>query len=354
MKNNKTELKIGIHSIGADHPVFVIAEVGMNHNGKLELAIELIRKAAECGAHAVKFQNWVAEDFISDKNQKFTYKSKGKDITESFYDLCKRNELPKSWLPKLVNECKSKGIEFLSTPTTLSGIKELNDLGINIMKNGSDYLTNTPLIRDMAKNSEAVIISTGMAFEEDVDYAIEAVIESNPNCTPILLHCTSLYPTPIGEVNMSRINTLSSRYNVMVGYSDHTEGFMAAVQAVALGAVIIEKHFTLDHMLEGPDHWFSIDPSELSLFCEEISDAKARMGSRAIAPSIDESAIALDQRLSAVSCSNLKKGSKLRIENVVFKKPGTGIHPGKIEQYFGRIVNQNISIGDILKKETFE
>lgn len=346
-------IAIGGRTIGAGHPVFIIAEVGVNHNGRLDLAIEMIERAAAAGADAVKFQNWVAEDFISDKSQLFTYRSRGEQVTEPFYDLCKRYELPKAWLPELAAACRRCGVEFLSTPTTEDGIRELLDLGVRVMKNGSDYLSHIPLIRAMARQSDALILSTGMAWAKDIDYAVEAVRAANPACVPVILHCTSMYPTPPDQVNLRRMLALGERYGCLVGYSDHSEGSAAAVQAVTLGAVVLEKHYTLDHDLEGPDHWFSVTPDELAAYVRDVRAAEARLGVADLAPSEGEKPVARDQRLSAVAIRALPAGHVLDVADVDFKKPGTGIHPAEIDAWFGRALRRDVEAQAVLTPELF-
>jgi N,N'-diacetyllegionaminate synthase len=340
--------------IGAGEAPYVIAEVGINHNGRLELALEHIWAAANAGADAVKFQNWVTEDFISDRKQPFTYKSRGREITEPFYDLLKRYELPKAWLPELAKACREANIAFLSTPTTPEGVDELLAIGVRVLKNGSDYLSHIPLLRYMALHAEAVIISTGMSSKRDIDWALAAVRESNPKCVPILLHCTSLYPTQPEQANLRRMVTLRDTYDALVGYSDHTEGSVAAAQAVALGAVMLEKHFTIDHDLEGPDHWFSVDPGELAVYVSDIKAAAARLGSPALQPAAQELEVARQQRLSAVATRDLSPGAVLSKGDVAFKKPGTGIHPAEIEKYFGREIATAVPANRVLLPELFK
>lgn len=332
---------------------YVIAEIGMNHNGSLTRAIDLIGEAADAGADAAKFQNWVTEDFISDREQVYTYKSQGSEVTEAFYDLCKRNELQRSWLPELVAACRAQKIDFLSTPTTPAGVDDLVGLGVRVLKNGSDYLSNTPLISYMARSAPVVIISTGMAWEKDIDYAVKAVAAASEACVPVLLHCTSIYPTPVDQTNLNRMLALGERYRSPVGYSDHTEGYIAAVQAVTMGACVLEKHFTLRHDDPGPDHWFSVTPQELRDYVGAVRDAEQRLGSGVIAPAEGELQIAAEQRLSAVAAHQLPAGAVLSAEAVTFKKPGTGIHPAEIESFFGKRLKRAIGVDEVLVPEMF-
>ncbi len=328
--------------------VYVIAEAGINHNGNFETAKKLIYEAARSGADAVKFQNWIAEDFISDKKQLFEYESLKRSVTEPFYDLCKRNELQRKWLPELYKLCDQEKIDFMSTPTSYEGVDDLISLGVDVIKNGSDYLSHIPLIRYIAEKAKVIILSTGMSDQKDIDYAVEAVLSSNPHCIPILLHCTSIYPTPVDEANLKRMMALSQKYNVKVGYSDHTIGNEAAIQVVTMGACVLEKHFTLSHDQEGPDHVFSVTPDELVDYIRAIRNAEQRCGSFAIAPSSSEVEIGKKQRLSAVAAISLVRGQTLELRNVDYKKPGTGIHPAEIGEFVGRKLLKDVEKDQLL------
>ena len=221
----------------------IIAEIGLNHNGDYQLAMDSIVAAAKAGATAVKFQNFVTEDFLSDKSILHTYRDRDKEITEPLFDICKRSEFNKEWLPSLIELCESLGIIFLSTPTSKAGVDDLIECGVRYIKNGSDYLSHLPLLKYMASTGATIIISTGMAYKEDIDDAVNAILEVQPDKSKlVVLHCTSSYPTPIEDVNLDKIQTLRDRYQVSVGFSDHTVGWISAVQAVTLGAKVIEKH----------------------------------------------------------------------------------------------------------------
>lgn len=328
---------------------YIIAEVGINHNGNFFNCKKLIKVAANAGADAVKFQNWEAEDFISDKKQIFTYKSKGKNKKESFYDLCKRNELKKNWISPLNNYCKKLGIDFLSTPTTKKGVDELKKVKVKYIKNGSDYITNLELIKYMAKKFKNIILSTGMSYLQDIELAVNAIKSLRRKNKIIILHCTSLYPTIGNNINLRRMVSIKKKFNTIVGFSDHTLGSQSAVQAVSMGAEFLEKHITLDHNMEGPDHWFSLDPVELKEYVSSVRKAEISLGSQLIQPARDEIKIAKEQRLSVVSKINIKKGEKLTLDNIEFKKPGTGINPNRISLYLGKRLKKNIIKNTILK-----
>jgi N,N'-diacetyllegionaminate synthase len=333
--------------------VYIIAEVGINHNGKLENCLKLIREAAKAGVSAVKFQNWKAEDFISDKKQKFKYKSRGKFVTESFYDLCKRNELKEKWIKKLNSYCKTVGVDFMSTPTTKEGVDELYKLKTKYVKNGSDYLTNIQLIKHMAKKFNKLIISTGMAYEEDIALAMKAIHSVRKKNKIILLHCTSMYPTTLENINLNRMVSIHKRFKTEIGFSDHTLGWQAAVQAVTLGASYIEKHITLNHDMKGPDHWFSLNIKELKEYVTKIRDAEKSLGISNIIPAKGELKYLREQRLSCVANQNISKGAILKEHMIEFKKPGTGIKPNKINKFLGKKLKKNIKLNEVLKNRYF-
>jgi len=345
---------IGRKLVGDNCPSYIIAEVGINHNGSLDLALELIEKSAAAGADSVKFQNWITDEFISDEKKNFTYQSQGQEVTEPFYELCKRYQLQKSWLPALVAACDNAGVDFLSTPSSRAGVDELSEIGIRTMKNGSDFLSHAPLLRYMSENSDVVIVSTGMAWEDDVDRAVEAVKSADNEAALILLHCTSMYPTPTDQVNLTRMVGLRERYGSLVGYSDHTDGNEAAIQAVGMGACLFEKHCTLDHGMEGPDHWFSVTMAELASYVDAIRNAEARMGRKEIVPADGEIDIAKDQRLSIVAARELQQGQRLSEDDLDFKKPGDGINPSETKTYIGKLIKRDIPKNLMLQPEMFE
>jgi len=332
---------------------YIIGEIGINHNGKLKNCLKLIKTASKCGVDAVKFQNWVADDFISDKNQIFNYQSRGKKVKETFYNLCKRTELKKNWLVKLSSYCKKNNVDFLSTPTSNKGVDELKKLKVKYMKNGSDYLTNIDLIKYMAKNFKNIILSTGMSYEEDINIAIKSIKSLKKNNNIILLHCTSIYPTQKESTNLNRMIAIKQKFNTQIGFSDHTIGWESAVQAVSMGASFLEKHITLDHKMSGPDHWFSLNPKELKNYVDKVRDAERALGSNKIIPDKYEIKNLKEQRLSVIVDCDIKKGQRLNKECIKFKKPGTGISPNKIEKFLGKKLKQNVKKNSILLEKHF-
>lgn len=331
-------------AIGAGQPCFIVAEIGINHNGDLELAKRMCDAAAAAGADAVKFQNYRTEDFLSDSSLMYTYRSRGVEITESQWEMFKRCEPPTEWADLLQQHCTAIGVTFFSTPTSIVGVDELVAAGSPLLKNGSDCLTHTPLLEAMGATGLPVIISTGMADAEDIDNAVEAVRRGGASPI-ILLHCTSAYPTPIGATNLRRMLSLRERFALPVGFSDHTEGWRASAQAVGLGAVLIEKHFTLDHDLEGPDHWFSSTPDEFAVLVEEIRDAETRLGHSEILPTIEEARARAEYRLSVVAAVDLRAGAILGASDVAIRRPSGGLLPKDLPAAIGRRIARAIPRG---------
>jgi N,N'-diacetyllegionaminate synthase len=320
-----------------DTKCFIIAEIGMNHNGKLDLARKSIEAAADAGCSAVKFQNFRTEDFIQDTSLTYTYESQGQEITEPFFELCKRNEFKKEWLPELRDLSEKAGMAFLSTPSSQEGIDDLAQAGCKYVKNGADALTHLPLLRAMAESGMHVIISTGMAYEQDIDSALEALAPALPD-NVTLLHCTSNYPTKSEDTNLLRMISLRERYKLPTGFSDHTHGWQAAVQAVTLGAVMIEKHFTVSHDLAGPDHWFSSTPAEMKELVDQVRKAEICMGRPDIRPADGEMPVRDEFRLGLVAADDLKAGAKLSEDMVAFRKPAKGLLPRDLADYLGRFL----------------
>ena len=329
----------------------IIAEIGLNHNGDYQLAKETIIAASKSGATAVKFQNFVTEDFLSDRSILHTYKNGDKEITEPLFDICKRSEFKKEWLPSLIKLCDSLGLIFLSTPTSQSGVDDLIECGVNYLKNGSDYLSHIPLLKYMASTGATVIISTGMAYQEDIDDAVQAVLEVQPNKSKlVILHCTSSYPTSLEDVNLNKIQTLRDRYKVSIGFSDHTEGWVSAVQAVTLGAKVIEKHFTLDKELPGPDHWFSSDPEELAELIAQVRLAEKRMGFKELKPTNSEMENRKQWSLGTFWDKNMKIGDTILKKNIAIRKPAIGISPKDLDSVIGQKVIRNCKKGEPITK----
>jgi N,N'-diacetyllegionaminate synthase len=332
--------------------VFLVAEVGINHNGDMGLARESIIAAAEAGADSVKFQNYRTEDFVTDQKLLFEYQSQGKTVIEPQYDMFKRCELNRDQLAYLKEQCDLADVLFHSTPTSVEGIADLQAIGCRLLKNGSDYLTNLRLVRAMGETGLTTILSTGMATLSEIDNAICAFRETG-NENLMLLHCTSSYPTPANDVNLARISTLREAFNVEVGFSDHTNGTTAAVGATILGARWIEKHFTLSKDLPGPDHWFSMDAPELRQLVVSVREAEKMLGTSAVGPTPSESLGRRDFRLSCVAARDIPKGESVKASDIAFQRPGDGLAPIHEGMLVGLKLTREIKKGQKFAKGHF-
>jgi N-acetylneuraminate synthase/N,N'-diacetyllegionaminate synthase len=339
-----TTFRIGQRLVGDGQPCFLVAEIGINHNGDMNLARQLIDAAADAGADAVKFQNYRTEDFISDRSLTYEYVSQGKTIAESQYDMFKRCEVSPSALLEWRQHCDKRGIIFFSTPTSEEGIADLLRVSACLLKNGSDYLCHLPLIRAMARSGLPTVISTGMATLAEIDDAIRSFKNAGGEDL-IILVCTSSYPTPLEEVHLRRIPALASVFGCPTGLSDHTEGSVAAIGAVALGACFIEKHFTLDKNLPGPDHRFSTTPNEFRTLVEAVRGLEKSLGESKIGPTPSETAGRREFRLSCVAARTLPTNHCITELDVAFRRPGIGLPPHAVEWLTGRRLRHEVSAG---------
>lgn len=336
-----------------DTNTFVIAEIGLNHNGKLDLAYQSIDAAIEAGADAVKFQNYKTEDFVVDRSITHTYFNGSKTVTESQYEMFKRCEVSNDMLAKISDYCRERQIVFLSTPTSSEGINALLKLKVPLLKNGSDYLGNLDLIKDMARTGLPLILSTGMATIAEMDDGVRA-FESAGGKELILLQCTSTYPTPDHEVCLNKIPTLRLAFGYPVGFSDHSQGIVACLGAVVMGACILEKHFTLDKKLEGPDHQFSADPEEMKLLCDSIRKLELQLGTSRLGPTESEITNLSGSRLSCVAAMNMQQGTILTDSHIIYHRPGTGIPP-KLKHYvIGKKLKTHLEVGQLIQMEDLE
>jgi N,N'-diacetyllegionaminate synthase len=335
-----------LHDFWSGRRSLLIAEVGINHNGDWELAKQSIELAAQAGATAVKFQNYCTEEFISDRTLTYEYISQGQRVVESQFEMFKRLELPSKWIPELKAICDQNHVLFLSTPTGSTGLEDLIRVGTPMLKNGSDFLQHQPLVAAMARTGLPTILSTGMATLPDIEQAVTTYREAGGKDL-ILLHCTSSYPTPAAEVNLRRIPALAKAFHCHVGLSDHSQGIVAALGAVALGARIIEKHFTVDRTLAGPDHRFSADPKEWSQLVQAVRELETCLGSAEIAPAPSEQLGRVEFRLSCVAAKDLPAGHCLAESDIAFRRPGHGLPPSEIGQLLGRTLTEPVAIGYI-------
>lgn len=327
--------------------VFIIAEAGVNHNGSLMLAKRLVDAAKRSGADAIKFQTFKTENIVTRNAPQAAYQKKQYSYKTQF-DMLKSLELSKAQFKELFFYCKKQNIMFLSTPFDYESARFLNKLGVSYFKISSGDITNIPLLRKIAGYKKPVILSTGMSTLEEVKEAVKAIYSKN-NEKLILLHCTSNYPVKYKDVNLGAMDTLRKTFNVPVGYSDHTLGIEVAVAAVALGASVIEKHFTLDKQMEGPDHSASLEPHEFRFMVKSIRNIQTAIGSsvkKAQASETDTKSIA---RKSVVAANDIPRFAKITRKMLTVKRPGTGIEP----KYLNEVVNSITKI-KIKKDETLK
>lgn len=305
---------------------YIIAEAGVNHNGDYALACRLAEAAKTAGADCVKYQTFVSENIVSCRAKKAEYQKAVTGAGESQLDMLKKLELPFGDFVKLKAYCDEIGITFLSTPFDFESIDFLGTLDMPFWKVPSGEVTNLPYLLAIAKTKKPVVMSTGMCSLEEIGTAMD-ILKSNGTPKVTLLHCNTEYPTPYGDVNLWAMETLRQRFGVEVGYSDHTQGIEVPIAAAALGACVIEKHFTLDRNMEGPDHKASLEPSELAAMVSSIRHIEQALGNgeKAVSPSERKNLPIV--RKSIVARRSIQKGEPLTEENITVKRPGTGISP---------------------------
>jgi len=318
--------------------VFIIAEAGVNHNGSIELAQKLINVAVDAGADAIKFQTFKADKLVSKIAQKAEYQQKTTDATESQHAMIKKLELDETAHHELIAYCKTKNILFLSTPFDHESIELLNNLGMEIFKIPSGEITNLPYLRHVGKLAKTVILSTGMADLGEIEDALDILIASGlPKENITVLHATTEYPCPMEDVNLKSMQTIAKAFDVKVGYSDHTNGIEVPIAAVAMGACIIEKHFTLDKTMEGPDHKASLEPDELKSMVNAIRNIEKALGDGIKKASKNEVKNIPIARKSILASRTIQKGEILSAENITVKRPGVGISPMRWDEVIGSI-----------------
>lgn len=333
---------------------FIIAEAGVNHNGRLDLALELIDAAAAAGADAVKFQTFRAERLVARGTPTAAYQDENCGARDQ-WAMLRALELPDSAYEALTARCAARGIEFLSTPFDSDSARMLVGYGMRRVKIGSGDLTSVPFLAEIAAFDLPVILSTGMATLQEVNDGVEALISAwrkrggSPNEDMLtLLHCTSNYPARAEDVNLRAMTTLREAFKLPVGYSDHTEGIEVAIGAVALGARVIEKHLTLDRALAGPDHKASLEPAQFSSMVRGIRSIEAALGSAEKAPCESELAVRALVRRSLALGRTLKAGELIRAEDIVLLRPGTGIAPASLAAVVGRKAVRDVESGTLL------
>lgn len=311
----------------------IIAEAGVNHNGSLEMAKKLVDTAKACGADIVKFQTAKLDSLVSKSAHMADYQKKNTGVEESQKDMLKKLLLDFDDFVELADYCKQVGIMFLSTPFDIESIHFLNELQ-DIWKVPSGEITNYPYLVEIGKTAKKVILSTGMAEMKEISAAIK-VLEENGTKEITILHCTTEYPAPIEDVNLRVMNIMRDEFGYPVGYSDHTQGIEVDLAAVALGATVIEKHFTLDHNLPGPDHKASLEPEELKAMVNGIRKVELALGVAEKKPSKAEMKNRLVARKSIVAKKSIAVGETLTVENITTKRPGSGINPMKWNEVLG-------------------
>ncbi len=341
----KVQVRLGNREIGEGQPVFIIAEAGVNHNGNVKLARKMIDVAQKAGADAIKFQTFKTEELVVPNAPKARYQKLSTPGRFQF-EMLKKLELSESEFEGLFHYCKRKKIIFLSTPFDFSSADFLYKLGVPAFKIGSGDLTNLPLLRHIANYGKPMILSTGMATLQEVKEAVVTVY-SVGNKKIILLHCTSNYPTRYEDVNLRILDTLR-KFNTPIGYSDHTAGLEVAVAAVAKGVCIIEKHFTLDKNLPGPDHKASLEPGELKKMVNAIRNTERAMGHSIKRPVQNEREISKIARKSIIANKAIPKGTRITRDMLAIKRPGTGIEPKCLSQLLGKRTKKFIGKDHVL------
>lgn len=328
----------------------IIAEAGVNHNGSLELAKKMIDEAVSAKVDFIKFQTFKAEKLVSVYADKADYQKKNSIETESQFEMLKKLELDINAHKELITYCHKKGISFLSSPFDLESIDLLFDLGVKLYKIGSGEITNYPYLKKIAQKGLPVILSTGMSNLTEVKDAMNTLVNCGLEKAKItLLHANTEYPTPFVDVNLKAILTLKEAFKVNIGYSDHTLGIEVPIAAVALGATVIEKHFTLDKAMEGPDHKASIDSSELTAMVKSIRNIESAFGDGIKKASDSEKKNILIVRKSIIASCKIAKGELFTINNITTKRPGTGITPMKWNEVLGKTAQRNFTTDELIE-----
>lgn len=328
--------------------VFIIAEAGVNHNGDMQIAKNLIDIAAESEADAVKFQTFISEKCISVKADKANYQKQTVGESGNQLDMVKKLELSYDNFCELKEYCEKKNIIFLSTAFDIDSAKFLFDIGLEIFKIPSGEITNYPLLKTIGQFQKKVIMSTGMSELSEIEQAMNVLKEYGTQDIS-LLHCNTQYPTPMEDVNLRAMLQIKERFQVPVGYSDHTPGIEVPVAAVALGATIIEKHFTLDKNMEGPDHRASLEPEELKRMVEAIRNTEMALGDGEKGISDSEKENVCVVRKSIVAATHINKGEFYTEENLTVKRPGNGISPMQWNEIIGRSANRDYEMDELIE-----
>lgn len=346
-------VEVGDRRIGAGAPCFVIAEAGVNHNGDPVLASRMVRAAAEARADAVKFQTFSTERLVTRDAPLAAYQRRGAGDAAGQFALLHRLELPEAAHRKLIAECSGSDIIFLSSVFDEASADLLTALGVPAFKIPSGELTNLPLLEHIARKGKPMIVSTGMATMEEVGHAVEACAQAG-NRELVLLHCVSSYPADAADANLRVMRTMAEAFSLPVGFSDHTLGTTVALAAVALGAAVLEKHFTLDRQLPGPDHQASLEPKELQALVAGIREVERSLGDGVKHPVQAEAGVAMVARKSLVAAVDIAKGTVITADIIAVRRPGTGLPPSARADVLGRRAREDIPAGTLLTREMLE
>jgi N,N'-diacetyllegionaminate synthase len=340
-------LAIGDREVGTGCPCLVVAEAGVNHNGDIELARRLVDAAAEAGADAVKLQTFVAEHVVSEHAPKAEYQLAAAEQPESQLEMLRRLELDRDAHVELKRRAEGRGLLFLSTPFDASSVDLLDELGVEAFKVASPDLTNFPLLDAIAERGRPVLLSTGLATLAEVEAGVERLRASGA-AHIVPLHCTTEYPAPLDEANLLAIPAMREALGLPIGYSDHTQGLEAAVAAVALGACVLEKHFTLDRALPGPDHRASLEPSEFAALVGAVRRVESALGDGVKEPSPSERRNLPVVRRSLAAADDLPAGVWLTRGMLIALRPGTGISPSRVDEVVGRRLRRDLALHELL------
>lgn len=328
----------------------IIAEAGVNHNGSIETAKKLIDTAVAAGADCVKFQTFKANKLVSRNAQKAEYQKMTTESSETQYEMIKKLELDIDSHRELIAYCKDKSITFLSTPFDHESIELLKDLGLQTFKIPSGEITNLPYLKHIGSFNKSIILSTGMASIGEIEEALNILIEAGTNKDNItVLHANTEYPTPMADVNLKAMQTIGKTFNIKVGYSDHTLGIEVPIAAVALGATVIEKHFTLDRNMIGPDHKASLEPCELKAMVTAIHNIELALGDGIKKASTSEIKNKIIARKSIIANKIILKGEVFNEQNITTKRPGSGISPIRWNEILGRVAIKNFNPDDLIE-----
>ncbi len=331
--------------------VEIIAEAGVNHDGSLARALALVDAAAAAGADVVKFQTFRSTELVSRHAPKAAYQKKTTDAAESQLDMVRALELDEAAHRELIARCEQRGVRFLSTPFDEASVALLMSLGVPRLKIPSGEITNPLLLRACARAGVPLLLSTGMSTLGDIEAALAVIAQASPGAEQrvTLLHCTTEYPAPVEDVNLRAMQTMAQAFGLPVGYSDHTDGIAVSVAAAALGAVVIEKHFTLDRSLPGPDHKASLEPRELGELVRAVRAVEQALGEPKKGPSPSERKNLPVARKSLVAARAIRRGERFSTENLTVKRPGSGISAMRYDEWIGRVAERDYAEDELIE-----